>query len=290
MKSAVYGKDFDNRFTPSMELFLQKLIDAGSEIWIEEQFLTFIKNKISNLPADCQTFKSGSPLTEGLDFMFSIGGDGTFLEAAALVWGTDIPLVGINSGRLGFLANISKDSVGRSMDAIIEKKYEPEERTLIEWETEDHKYHNFALNEVSVQKQGAKMIAIHAFINGELLNSYWADGLIVATPTGSTAYSLSVGGPIVVPGSRNFIISPISPHTLAVRPMVLPDHHEIRLRLEGRTNRFLLASDYLSLSLDFSNEIIIRKAGKTLKTLRLNETGFYGTIRSKLMWGRDRRN
>ena len=290
MKSAIYGKDFDERFAPSMAIFLQKLVDAGSEIWIEKRFYAFVRNKISDFPENIHTFKFDDPLVDGLDYLFSIGGDGTFLEASSLVWGTNIPLVGINSGRLGFLAYISKDSIDRSMDALLKKEYELEERSLLEWETTDHKYHNIALNEVSVQKQGSKMIAIHAFINGELLNSYWADGLIIATPTGSTAYSLSVGGPIVVPGSRNFIISPISPHTLAVRPVVLPDHHEIRLKLEGRTDRFLLASDYFSLSLDFSNEIVIRKSEKTLKTLRLFETGFYGTIRSKLMWGKDRRN
>jgi len=171
MKIAIYGKDFNDRFTPSMELFLNILADCGSEIWMEEQFLTFTRKKIHPFIHDISSFSLGNPEFEGLDYLFSIGGDGTFLEAATLVRGTDVPLIGINSGRLGFLANISKENVSKSMEAIIKKEYELEERALIEWETADHKHHNFALNEVSVQKKGVKMLGVHAFINGELLNS-----------------------------------------------------------------------------------------------------------------------
>lgn len=290
MKIAVYGRDFDDRFTSYMDLLLKKLFEKGSEVWIEERFLDFIMLHVAVDRKNFRTFHSKKTVSPGFDLMFSIGGDGTFLEAATLVRGTMVPLVGINSGRMGFLAYISKEDIESSVDAIFEKRYVLEKRTLLEWRSSVDPDPHYALNEVSVQKEGSKMIAIHAYVNGELLNSYWADGLIIATPTGSTAYSLSTGGPIVVPGSSNFIVSPISPHTLAVRPVVLPDHHEIKLKLEGRSGTFLLASDYFSTSLKMDAEIVIRKARIMLNTLRLHETSFYGTIRSKLMWGKDRRN
>jgi len=288
MKIAVYGKSFNESFNSAMEAFFSKLSAFGAEVLVYEPFMNFIKDSLSQIGHDVKVFESGIP--EDLDFLFSIGGDGTFLEAASLVKGMDVPLVGINSGRLGFLAYIAREEISSSLDEIFEGKYSIDERTMLEMKSSDGKYSDFALNEIALQKIDSRMLTIHAYLNGELLNSYWADGLIVATPTGSTAYSLSVGGPIVVPGSKNFIVSPISPHTLAVRPVVVPDYHEIRLKVDARSNQFLVSADFKSMKVDASVEIILKKAKEVVKTIKLNSHSFYNIIRSKLMWGIDRRN
>ncbi len=289
-KAAVYGKDFDTDFYPVMELFIKHLTEAGIEIWIYGELYRFLKENLPDLIGVLRVFEDRDHIPEPLDYFFSIGGDGTFLEAAALTRGLNIPLVGINSGRLGFLANISKKNVSGSMAKIIKKKYTVEERSLIEVRSDDRHVVDFALNDVAIQKESSKLLTIHSYLNGELLNSYWADGLIIATPTGSTAYSLSVGGPIVVPGSENFIISPISPHMLAVRPVVIPDHHEIKLKIEARDEHFILSVDYRSYRLASGVELEIKKADDVVKMLKLQDDSYYRTIREKLMWGRDKRN
>ncbi len=288
MKVAVYGKSFNESFNFAMEAFFTKLSGLGAEVLVYEPFMNFIHESLPQIDYDMKVFESGLP--ENLDFLFSIGGDGTFLEAARLVKGMDIPLVGVNSGRLGFLAYIAMENISSSLDEIFEGKYSIEERTMLEMKSSDGKYSDFALNEIALQKFDSRMLSIHAYLNGELLNSYWADGLIVATPTGSTAYSLSVGGPIVVPGSKNFVVSPISPHTLAVRPVVVPDYHEIRLKVDARSNKFLVSADFKSITVDASVEIILKRAKAVVKTIKLDSHSFYSIIRSKLMWGIDRRN
>ena len=290
MKVAVYGKVFNESSQPVMKTFLKKLFNSEVEIWIVNPFFDYIKSSLPELANKLMVFNGREDFPEEIDFLFSIGGDGTFLEAAALIRGRNVPVVGINIGRLGFLAYISKDNVEQSLDYIFKGRYTIEDRTLIEMKTSDGIHHEFALNEIAIQKKDSKLITIHAYLNGDLLNSYWADGLIISTPTGSTAYSLSVGGPIVVPGSRNFVMSPISPHTLAVRPVVIPDYHEIRLEVEGRTPKFLVSADYRSYFLDTSVKIILRKADATVKMLKLEGHSFYNTIRAKLLWGIDIRN
>lgn len=290
MKVAVYGKDFSESFVPVMQTFLDKLYNAGAEVWIVKTFADFLENTYPGINGGFQILNAGTEIPSDINYLFSIGGDGTFLEAASLVRGKNIPIVGINSGRLGFLAYISKDEIEQSLTDILEGNYTTEERSLLEVMTSDGEVHDYALNEVAIQKKDSKMITIQAFLNGEMLNSYWADGLIVSTPTGSTAYSLSAGGPIVVPGSRNFILSPISPHTLAVRPVVIPDYHNIRLKVNGRCSQFLVSVDYRSYFLDTSVEIELKKSEETIRMIKLNGHSFYNTIRSKLMWGVDRRN
>lgn len=288
MKVAVYGNSFNESFNSAMEAFFTKLSGFGAEVLVYEPFMRFIHESLPQIDYDMMVFNSGLP--ENLDFLFSIGGDGTFLEAASLVKGIDVPLVGVNSGRLGFLAYIAMEEISSSLDELFEGKYSIEERTMLEMKSSDGKYSDFALNEIALQKFDSRMLTIHAYLNGELLNSYWADGLIVATPTGSTAYSLSVGGPIVVPGSKNFIVSPISPHTLAVRPVVVPDYHEIRLKVDARSNQYLVSADFKSMTVDASVEIVLKRAKEVVKTIKLNSHSFYSIIRSKLMWGVDRRN
>ncbi len=288
MKLAVYGKSFKQDFNPAMEAFFKRLSGFGAKVVVYKPFLDFIHESLPHIDSGFTVFESDLP--EDLDFLFSIGGDGTFLEAANLVRGRNLPLVGINSGRLGFLAYIAREEISKSLDEIFDGKYSIEERTVLEIKSSDGKYSDFALNEIAIQKIDSRMITIHCYLNEELLNSYWADGLIVATPTGSTAYSLSVGGPIVVPGSKNFILSPISPHTLAVRPVVVPDYHEIRLRVDARSSQFLVSADFKSITMDASVEIVLKRAKEVVKTIKLNSHSFYSTIRSKLMWGIDRRN
>ncbi len=290
MKVAVYGKDFSKSFIPVMQIFLQKLYSAGAEVWIVKAFADFLEDSYPEINGGFQVLDPEIGIPLDINYLFSIGGDGTFLEASSLIRGKEIPIVGINSGRLGFLAYISKEEIEQSLTDIMEGNYTTEERTLIEINTSDGKVHDYALNEVAIQKKDSKMITIKAFLNGEMLNSYWADGLIISTPTGSTAYSLSAGGPIVVPDSRNFILSPISPHTLAVRPVVIPDYHNIRLKVNGRCSRFLVSVDYRSYFIDTSVEIELKKSEETIKMIKLKGHSFYNTMRSKLMWGVDRRN
>ena len=206
---------------------------------------------------------------------------------------SSIPLVGINSGRLGFLSDISRDEIEKALDDIIAGNIIIDERTVLELEIvhKDHSDFHYGLNEITVTKlDSSSMISIHTSINGEFLNTYWADGLIVATPTGSTAYSLSVGGPILTPDSQNFVISPIAPHNLTVRPIVVPDHHSITLLVEGRGLHFLTTVDSQSEAICFSVLLKIRKAPFNVKTIRLKDHSFFSTLRNKLMWGVDKRN
>lgn len=290
MKVAVYGKEFNDSFVPVMQTFLDKLYSVGAEVWLVKHFADFIRNSHPEVNGGFQVFDPSQEIPSDIKYLFSIGGDGTFLEASSIVKGKNVPIVGINSGRLGFLAYISKEELEQSLNYIFEGNYTIEERALIEISTSDGKVHDFALNEVAVQKKDSKMITIQAYLNNEMLNSYWADGLIISTPTGSTAYSLSAGGPIVVPGSQNFILSPISPHTLAVRPIVIPDYHNIRLKVNGRCSQFLVSVDYRSYILDMTVEIELKRSMETVKMIKLKNHSFYNTIRTKLMWGVDRRN
>jgi len=290
MNAALFGNPFDPEFFPAMKTILEKLNESGARVWLLKSFKVFLGSRMPDLVKDCSEFEGRESIPPKLDFLLSIGGDGTFLEAAALTRGLDIPLVGINSGRLGFLAYISRENVVQSMEHIFNRNYRIEERSLIEMSSSDGAINDVALNEIAIQKTDSKLITIHLYLDGELLNSYWADGLIIATPTGSTAYSLSVGGPIVTPGSENFIISPISPHTLAVRPVVIPNTHDIRLKIDGRTSEYIASVDYRSYHLDSTVEVNLKKSKETVKMLKLSGYSYYGTIREKLMWGIDKRN
>jgi len=231
---------------------------------------------------------------EGSDqIMFSIGGDGTFLEAITLVRDKPIPVAGINSGRLGFLAAISQHEMIPALDAILKGFFIPDERTLIMVESDQGLFgdFNFALNEITVHKRDdSSMITIHAWLDGQFLNTYWADGLIVATPTGSTAYSLSAGGPLVLPGTGTFILSPIAPHNLTVRPLVYDDSKVLTLRMEGRSGNVLVSADSRSAIVEDSVVLKITRAPFTVITPRLKDHDFYQTLRNKLMWGADKRN
>jgi NAD+ kinase len=237
-------------------------------------------------------FDEHHPFPEDTSFLFSVGGDGTFLESARIVRDRGIPVVGINTGRLGFLAGISSQEITESVDMLLSGQYSIEERTLLHLTTSEGEIDNFgmALNEVTIHKSDLSMITIQAELDGEFLNAYWADGLIISTPTGSTAYSMSVGGPIMLPESESFIIAPVSPHNLTVRPIVIPDTKVINLVVLSRNNTFNVALDSRNYHLNSGTVLTLRKADYKLKLVKFPEKNFYNTLRNKLMWGMDRRN
>lgn len=274
-------------------MLLARLKEHGSEIYFFKPFHSFVLEWLDEPLAIAGTFSVPSELPEQADLMLSIGGDGTFLEAATYANSRGIPMAGINAGRLGFLADIAQEDISRALDSILNGFYTLEERTLLELHSDQELFQgfNYALNEITVHKRDdSSMIKLDAFLDDQFLNTYWADGLIVATPTGSTAYSLSVGGPLILPGCQDFILAPIAPHNLTVRPLVFPDHMELKLRMEERTGRVLVSLDSRSVVVEADLEIRITKAPFKILTLRLKDHTFYDTLRSKLMWGLDRRN
>ena len=292
MKIALYGRPFSKDFIKSVSALFRKLEKYRAEIIIYKPFLNFLSEDAGIKPSIRGTFETHDDIIGQADIMFSLGGDGTFLESVTIVQDHGIPIAGINTGRLGFLSNIPASSIEPSIDAIFKKHFSLEYRSLINLELSVGKLSGFscALNDVSLQKKYSSMITIHAYLNDVLLNSYWADGLIISTPTGSTAYSMSVGGPIVTPDSNNFIISPLAPHNLAVRPVIVPDHNTIRLKVDSRDSCFILSLDSRSEIFDTNIEILIRRASFTIKTIRIEGFTFYDTMRNKLMWGVDKRN
>ncbi|HKL37972.1 MAG TPA: NAD kinase [Bacteroidales bacterium] len=292
MRVAVYSRTFDEDFLQHIKDFFHCLGEYNFEIYVYQDFLYFLKQRFDYVPAYHDTFTGYQDIRNDIDFVFSIGGDGTFLDTLTLVRDTGIPVIGINSGKLGFLASISKDCIKEAIGSLFRGDYATEERSLLASYSGNEELDRFgyALNDITIQKKESEMITIHVYLNGNFLNSYWSDGLIIATPTGSTAYSLSVGGPIVLPDSHNFIISPISPHNLTVRPIVVPDDSEILLRPEGRSGRYLVSMDHRHHVMEGTTSIRIRKAPFTMRVLRLHNTSFYSTLRTKLMWGVDKRN
>lgn len=292
MKVAIYGKNFNDVFIKNIEQLFDILQQDSVQVSIFKPFLEYLEGrKIKGINFSSE-FTNNDDLDKTVDFLISIGGDGTFLETITIVRDSGIPIIGINSGRLGFLSNIAKEEIKEAFHAIFENKFTYEYRTLIKFDSEGNYFNNFgyALNEITIQKRGSEMITIDTWVNNEFLNTYWADGMIISTPTGSTAYSLSVGGPLVLPNTQIFILSPISPHNLNVRPIVVPDYSEILLKVNGRCNSYLATMDSRSEFFDMSFEFKIKRAEFTVKMLKLESISFYSTLRNKLMWGLDKRN
>ncbi|MCK5821667.1 MAG: NAD kinase [Bacteroidales bacterium] len=289
----LFGRSFGEAFRLHFRILLSRLASHGARVYIFNPFYEYVNEWIDEKLEIDGTFSSPADLPEDADFMLSIGGDGTFLEAVSYVRDKGIPVAGINAGRLGFLADIAQEAISKALDSILLGLYKVEERTLLELKSDQDLFgeFSFALNEITIHKRDdSSMIKLHAYLNDEFLNTYWADGLIVSTPTGSTAYSLSVGGPIVLPGIRDFIIAPIAPHNLTVRPLVFPDNMELKLRVEGRSGKVLVSLDSRSVVMETGLELRITKAPFKVLTIRLNDHSFYNTLRSKLMWGVDKRN
>ncbi len=292
MKIAIYGRPFSSGFEKNITALFILLEKNGEEHYIHEPFFEFLGKNEKLTSRKAGIFKTHDDLIGNADIMFSIGGDGTFLEAVSIVQDYGIPIVGINTGRLGFLADISPEHIEEALSAILNAQYKVEHRSLVQLDLVNHAWEGFscALNEVSIQKRYSTMITIHTYLNDTYLNSYWADGLIVSTPTGSTAYSMSVGGPIVSPDSNNFIISPMAPHNLTIRPVIVPDHNFIRIEVESRDNSFLLTLDSRTEIVEGEVQLHLKRADFTIKTLRIKDATFYNTLRNKLMWGVDKRN
>lgn len=293
MKIAVFGTSLSDSFLPVLDNFFGFLKKNKIEVQIYKPFYEFLVKEKKISVYHTSHFHSPLDFDVSNKFIFSVGGDGTFLHSVVNIRNFDIPVVGVNSGRLGFLADISQEQVYSALTDIFNNRYTVIERAMLKVELSGKETIDFslALNELAVLKtDSSSMMNITAWCDGQLLNNYWADGLIVATPTGSTAYSLSVGGPILTPDSRNFVITPLAPHNLTIRPIVVPDNYEIKLKVEGRGNTYLASLDYRSVTVDFDTILIIRKANVTLKTLQLSDQNFFNILRNKLMWGFDKRN
>ncbi|RUA11512.1 MAG: NAD kinase, partial [Flavobacteriia bacterium] len=229
------------------------------------------------------------------EMFFSVGGDGTFLRSITYVRDLNIPIIGINTGTLGFLATIQKENIPKAIKLLFNKAYVIRERTLISVSTNDNNKDlneiNFALNEISIsRKDTPSMITVETYLDGEYLTTYWSDGLIISTPTGSTGYSLSCGGPIISPSSKNIVLTPIAPHSLSVRPLVIPEETEVELKVGSRTNEAILTLDSRITTITNTTKIHIKKCDFTIKIIVLNEQSFIKTLREKLLWGEDTRN
>lgn len=292
MKVAVYGKQYQQEVAPFVLELFQELEKAQMEILVYEPFYDFL-SKQSNLNLFLNTFTTSEELKNKIELFVSIGGDGTILDATTLIRDSGIPIIGVNTGRLGFLADIAKHQIPKTIKQLVNKRYSIDQRTLLKLETQKPIFGelNFALNEVTIsRKDTTSMITITTYLNDKFLNSYWADGLIISTPTGSTGYSLSCGGPIVMPGSNNFIITPIAPHNLNVRPLVISDEYELKVKVEGRANQFLIALDSRIETIDSSVELTIKKECYKINMIETDTQDFASTLRNKLLWGLDKRN
>ncbi|MEN8223832.1 MAG: NAD kinase [Bacteroidota bacterium] len=292
MKLALFGKSIREENEAYLIQLIHKLNEHECELIVYEPFLEKIK-EIGTFENLDHTFNSYEELKGNADMVFSIGGDGTLLDTVSLVQDSGIPVLGINLGRLGFLSSISRDDIIPAVDKVLQGEYSLDQRTLMQLKTREGLFceFNYALNDLTVnRKDSTALIVIHVYVDDIFLNSYWADGLIVATPTGSTAYSLSSGGPIVSPGSENFVITPIAPHNLTIRPIVVSDKSKIRIRVEGRDEKFLVSLDSKLDVITPEDELIIQVANFKFNLVKIENKDFFTTIRDKLKWGLDARN
>ena len=290
---AIFGKRIPDEVQTFVERTVASLLEEGCDLVVYRGFQDRLNQQWA-LGWTFPEFKNAEELQACKpDFLLSIGGDGTILDATTLVEKSGIPIIGLNTGRLGFLANITQDEAPLALKAILAGEYTLDERNALEVHTasDDIVQPNFALNEIAVSLKGTtSMISVHVSLNGKFLNTYWADGLIISTPTGSTGYNLSCGGPILLPGSDNFILTPIAPHNLTVRPLVIPNAGTITLKVEAREGNFLAALDSRVFTLDSETELTLRRADFRFKLVRTAYSDFASTLRNKLLWGLDRRN
>lgn len=291
MRIALFGTQFNSAKTKYIQHLVNKLEKENIKLIIENQFYENLTD--INFKKEFETFETPQELKEKADILLSIGGDGTLLGAITLVRDSDIPVLGINTGTLGFISSISTDQIEYAINHLLKGEYNIQQRTLLQLESDNSLFGdtNFALNEVTVlKKDTSSMIRIHAFLDNEFINTYWADGLIISSPTGSTGYSLSCGGPIVLPGTDNFIITPIAPHNLNVRPVIVSDKSKITLKVSEKDELALVALDSRSRAIGPELALTIRKADYKVQLIQFEKQSFISTIREKLMWGKDKRN
>ncbi|MFM6935777.1 MAG: NAD kinase [Flavobacteriales bacterium] len=292
MRVAIYGKKITKQ-TSAFFVEVLKLIDEfGWKAILEEDLKEQLVTK-AGVSSSYESYNHYKDLQSGVDLLISLGGDGTFLKAVSYIRNSGVPIMGINTGRLGFLSNISKDHIYDKLAQVRDRQFEFQRRSLLRVTTTSDLFgeDNFALNELTLQKKDTStMVTVHAYLDKKFLNSYWADGLIVATPTGSTAYSLSCGGPIITPGCQVHILTPIAPHNLNVRPVVVPDHMPISLSIEGRDRSYLLSLDGVSKQIKQGEDVIVTKAEFMINVVKFEDNNFLDTIRNKMLWGIDTRN
>lgn len=292
MRIAIYSRGIENNQIQDINLLLNGLINHGIEPVFYQEFFNRFYSAV-NIEGNYSTFNSSFDMDASIDCLISLGGDGTLLDTVTLVKDSGIPVLGINYGRLGFLANIGKEELDVAIDALINRKYVLDKRTLIHLDGDIPVFGEcpYALNEFSITKKDTSpMIKIHTYLNGEFLNTYWADGLIVATPTGSTGYSLSCNGPVLFPESASFVITPVAPHNLNIRPIIVPDNTIISFEVEGRHDGFICSLDSRRQTVPWEVQLAVKKETFGINLIRLNENNFLQTLRNKLSWGLDKRN
>jgi NAD+ kinase len=292
MKIAIYSRGIENSQLQDIEGLLAELALHEVEPVIFQDFFNQFYSAIQ-MPTKYSTFSNGNDLDPTIDCMISLGGDGTLLDTVTLVKDSGIPVLGINYGRLGFLASIGKEDLHAALQALVLRKYVLDKRTLLHLDANVPLFNEtpYALNEFTLHKKDSSpMIKIHTYLNGEFLNTYWADGLIVATPTGSTGYSLSCNGPVVFPESASFVITPVAPHNLNIRPIIVPDNTIVSFEIEGRTDGFLCTLDSRKEIVSKEIQLAVKKESFGINLIRLNENNFLQTLRNKLSWGLDKRN
>jgi NAD+ kinase len=291
MKIALIGKMLADDGYFYVQLLVSRLEAYGFQPAIHRSFYEIIRKKVQFMRTP-EFFTDETLIQSGCDLLLTVGGDGTLLDTITLVRDSKIPILGVNLGRLGFLASVNKEQIDFALLSIKQNDFCLEERALLQIETTNNHFGelNFALNDVTVYKKDPNsMLKVNVSVNDEFLNTYWGDGLIIATPTGSTAYSLSCGGPIMTPDSGNFILTPVAPHTLTVRPLVIPDSSVLKIYTELRSIEYLVSLDSRAHAIEANTELTLRKAPFSIQLVRMNNHHFFNTIREKLMWGIDAR-
>lgn len=292
MKVALFGKDYKGDQQKYLQQIIDKLVLNNVDLSLFQPFYDKLKNSL-NLPEKITFFNSHVDLKEDADMLFSIGGDGTILDTVPYVRDSGIPILGFNLGRLGFLSSVPKNEIEQALENVFKGDYYLNKRALLQLDQPQNIFGdlNFALNDLTIYRNNTtSLIVVHVYVDDKFLNSYWGDGLIVSTPTGSTAYSLSVGGPIISPGSQNFVIAPIASHNLTVRPIVIQDSSVIKIKIEGREDKYLMTMDSRHSTINKEDELLIRRCDFEVNLVELKNKDFFSTIRDKLLWGVDTRN
>ncbi len=292
MKIGIFGQFFYPDSAKYIQQLLEVFEEEGIDVWFEATFFDLMDKKGVYAVKKFQCF---TELDKSFDMFFCVGGDGTILSAVKFVKNLEIPIVGINTGRLGFLASVHKDEIQESIKEILKGNYQKSERSLLEVSTDPSEElendFGYALNEISIsRKDTTSMITVETWLDNAFLNSYWSDGIIVATPTGSTGYSMSCGGPIIMPETASFVLTPIAPHNLNARPLVIPDNKSLKFQVKGREDKFILSLDSRLYFIDKTSSIFIKKAPYTIQLIALHDQSFIETLREKLLWGEDSRN
>jgi len=292
MKVALFGKDYKGDQQKYLQQIIDKLVLNNVDLSLFQPFYDKLKFSL-NLPKGITFFNSHTDLKEDTDILFSIGGDGTILDTVPYVRDSGIPILGFNLGRLGFLSSVPKNEIEQALENVFKGDYFLNKRALLQLDQPQNIFGdlNFALNDLTIYRNNTtSLIVVHVYVDDKFLNSYWGDGLIVSTPTGSTAYSLSVGGPIISPGSQNFVIAPIASHNLTVRPIVIQDSSVIKIKIEGREDKYLMTMDSRHSTISKEDELLIRRCDFEVNLVELKNKDFFSTIRDKLLWGVDTRN